>query len=146
MKKAVLFVLLVAVVAGAAHAYTEPIPNVDYYCDYTGTPPSQAADPGLSFFSITRSIDPSGKPMWRGTEFFDATWAVGATDHRKVTFAKPVNMYFPGLGLGSRWEFTINPYGPQCKYTDIVNDGYGGQDIYFAGCTDGHTRFCKRLN
>jgi hypothetical protein len=148
MKKAVLFALLIAVTAGAAQAYPfhEPIPNVDYYCDYTGTPPSQAADPGLSLFSITRSIDPGGVlPWWRGTEYFDATWAPGAWDGRKVVFAKPVNMWITGKGYGTRWEFTINPYGPQCKATDIVNDGYGGQTIYFGGCTDGHTRTCYRL-
>jgi hypothetical protein len=142
MKKAVLLVLLAVFVAGAAHAYHEPTPNVYYYCDYTGTPPSQAEDPGLSLFDIARSFDPSGKPIWRGIEYFDATWAPNAWDNRKVTFAKPVNMWFPGKGNGTRWEFTINPGGPQCIYTDVINNGFGGQTIYFAGCSDGHTRIC----
>jgi hypothetical protein len=143
MKKLFVFALLFAAVAGAAQAYVEPTPNQDYYCDYVN-PPAPSADPGLSFFTITRSLDPSGLPIWRGTEYFDATW--GGTDNRKVTFAKPANMYFPDLNkVGTRWEFTINPSGPQCKSTDIVNDGYGGQDIYFRNCTDGHTRVCHRL-
>ena len=145
MKKAVLFALLIAVTAGAAQAYPfhEPIPNVDYSCDYTGTPPNSAARWGLSLFAINRSTDPGGVlPWWRGIEYYDATYG---TDNRKVTFAKPVNMWFTGKGYGTRWEFTINPYGPQCKYTDIINEAYGGQTIYFAGCTDGHTRICHRL-
>lgn len=144
MKKAVLFALLFAV-AGVAQAYYEPIPNVYYYCNY-GVPLPPSTDPGFSLFSINRSIDPGGVlPWWRGIEYFDAS--VGGTfytDNRKVTFAKPVNMTFPALGgrWGTRWEFTINPGGPQCKNTDIVYDSYGTQEIHFRNCTDGHTRVC----
>ena len=138
MKKVVLFGMLFAALTGIAYAYTEPIPNVDYWCDYVNAP-YPSADPGDSWFAITRSLDPSGLPIWRGIETF--TSVLGGTDQRKVTFAKPANQFFPGLGWGTRWEFTINPSGPQCKFTDVVNNAYG-QTIYFNNCTDGHSRTC----
>lgn len=142
MKKSVLFALLVVLTAGAgvAQTYHHPTANVDYSCDYTGTPPNSAAAWGLSLFSISLSTDASGKPIWRGIEYYDATYG---GDNRKVTFAKPSpKTWYPGWGWGTRWEFTINPYGPQCKYTDVINNG---ALIFFAGCTDGHSRTCQRL-
>ena len=138
MKRIVLSALLLAVVttlAVSAITYHEPTAGADYRCDYVN-PPAPSADPGLSTFSITRSIDPSGLPIWRGIEYFDATW--GGTDNRKVTFAKPVNH---GATF-TRWEFTINPSGPQCTQTDVYNYG---KWIYFQGCSDGHSRSCERL-
>lgn len=143
MKKPFLFALLFAAIAGAAHAYTEPIPNVAYWCDYV-KPLSPAKDPGFSWFTLPRSYDPDGRPMFRGSETF--TSVLGGTDGRKATFAKPVNMRFLNLGFdvkGTRWEFTIGPYGPQCKQTDVINDPDGGQTIYFNDCTDGHSRTCS---
>ena len=137
--------LLLAPLAGFAQSYIEPIARVDYTCHYTN-PPAPSLTDGLSFFDVYRSWDPSGKPKLSGIEYFDAT-RPGVpiyTDNRKVTFAKPSDNYiWNGIyGWGTRWEFTINPSGPQCKSTDVFNNG---QDIVFANCTDGHTRTCHRL-
>lgn len=150
MKKIALFALLLAVIAGTAgtaHAvtYYEPTPGADYTCDYTNPPPP-TKDPGISTFDITRSLDPSGKPIWRGIEYFDALWgSMTYVDNRKVTFAKPQSppVWSPYYHLyGTVWEFTINPYGPQCTKTTVYGDG---KIIVFQQCSDGHTRTCEKL-
>jgi len=137
MKKAVLFALLFAVVAGAASAtsFHTPTWNADYTCTYTN-PPYPSINGLSTFVNTSTQYDGAGNPIYRGIEYYDASYGL---ENRKFTFAKPVNMY---SGLFTRWEFTLNPYGPQCKQTDVYG---GGQTIYFNNCTDGHTRRCERL-
>lgn len=121
MKRIALFALMV-VVAGAAHAVTLP-GNGPFYCYYYDQNGSYIGE-GTSTFAI------SGSPgLQRGIEYYTFN---GVPDNRKVTFAKPA----PLTG-GTRWEFTINPSGPQCKNTDVY-PGY----IVFDNCTDGHFRIC----
>jgi hypothetical protein len=136
MKKVVLFALLLAVVATAsAFAFQEPTWGADYTCTYTN-PPYPSVNGISTFVKTSTQYDAAGNPIYRGTEYYDASYGL---ENRKFTFAKPVSMY---SGLFTRWEFTINPSGPQCKQTDV----YGwGQTIYFNNCTDGHTRQCERL-
>lgn len=147
MKKVVLFALLAAATANvaAAEVYMEPLPGAVYHCDY-GTPLPPSKDPGDSVFDITRSLDPSGLPIFRGIEYFDGKLPNGTVylDNRKVTFAKPLNLYrLTPQGEWvldrTRWEFTINPGGPQCTNT-LVREW--GHRIIFGSCSDGHTRTC----
>jgi hypothetical protein len=147
MKKIALCALLIAAAAGAAHAatYYEPTPGADYTCDYTNAPPP-TKDPGLSTFDITRALDPGGKPIWRGIEYFDALWGTRIyVENRKVVFAKPQTPPVWSNDFhrwGTVWEFTINPYGPQCTHTVVYGDG---EHIVAEGCSDGHTRKCQKL-
>ena len=125
MKRIALFALLL-VVAGAAHAFTFPR-TTPYYCYYYDQNGSYIGE-GSSTFAI------SGSPsLQRGIEYYSFN---GVSDNRRITFAKPVDL----TGGGTRWEFTINPSGPQCKNTDIYSSY-----INFANCTDGHSRFCWAL-
>lgn len=125
MKRIALFALLL-VAAGAAHAFTFPH-TTPYYCYYYDQNGLYLGE-GTSTFAISGSTT-----LQRGTEYYNLG---GTSDHRKVTFAKPVDL----TGGGTRWEFTINPSGPQCKNTDVFS-GY----ITFDNCTDGNTRVCWLL-
>ncbi|HEY3571425.1 MAG TPA: hypothetical protein VGP73_26095 [Thermoanaerobaculia bacterium] len=137
MKKVVLFALLAVVAAASAQAqYLPPAPSTYFYCTYTNTQLHEVngADGGFSRFDIS-AVRPD---YYQGTETFLATYGV---DQRKVTFAKPVNFYnIYGELVRTQWEFTINPYGPQCKNTVVRNGGYS---ISFQNCTDGSSRVCS---
>jgi hypothetical protein len=138
MKKIVLFALLFAVAAVAAQAQTlAPIPNRYYYCGYAN-PTMHEKNFGFSTFAI------SGTSYIQGIEYFQAVlngreyW-----DNRKVTWAKPFDMWIINAHgeevlRGTRWEFTINPSGPQCTNTIVRPDG----SLYFGNCSDGHSRSC----
>jgi hypothetical protein len=135
MKRIALFaLLLVAAAAAQAATYNTPTWGADYSCSYTN-PPYPSVN-GLSTFVLTSTQqDDQMRPIHRSIEYYDASYGL---ENRKVTFAKPVNMYGT---LFTRWEYTILN-GPQCKNTDV----YGwGSTIYFNNCTDGHTRQCQRL-
>ena len=139
-KKIALSALLLAVAcvtaASAANFHT-PTWNADYTCTYTN-PPYPSVD-GLSTWVLQSTQYVNNDPIYRTIEYYDASYG---TENRKATFAKPVNTYYGTTVLFTTWEFTINPYGPQCKKTDV----YGwGKTIYFNNCTDGHTRRCERL-
>lgn len=138
MKKVVLFALLLAAVAASVHAQAmAPLANRNYVCDYTN-PTMGEVDYGISSFRFIYLNTPTDK---RGIEDFDATWG---KDNRKVTFAKPVDRYKPDIYgnwvlFATDWEFTVNPSGPQCKFTRVTN--WGGR-ISFQQCSDGHSRIC----
>jgi hypothetical protein len=148
LKKAVLSALLLAVaVVATASAdldyddngvpYIPPYANLPYSCSYTGNS-GIAANPGTSIFAITAGQLGEFR-KWDGYEWFDAIRnGVKYRDSRKVIFTKPVNGS-DFRGDFTQWEFTINPYGPQCKGTKVY---YGGAMIRFTNCTDGHTRTC----
>jgi hypothetical protein len=132
MKKVVLFALLFAAVAGAAQAYVNPKCGVAYHCSYTNYP-DPIVNGGISIFDQCVWVNPG---FVRGTEEFQTPYG---WDNRKFSFAKPVNGYDAyGLPM-TTWEFTINPYGPQCKTTKVM---FGGDRIEFKDCTDGHSRVC----
>ena len=145
MKKIALTALVLTAVAGVAHAQDckrtltpiSPLSGIDYTCNYKN-PPAPSKSPGVSNFALTASKDVDGFLVWLGTETFDST--TGNKDGRKVTFAKPCPAQSAKWGEGTRWEFTINPSGPQCKSTDVYWDGYV---IVFSNCTDGHSRICR---
>jgi hypothetical protein len=145
MKKLVLFALLVAVAASAQAAWIGPKPNQQYQCwyhNYSGV----AVNGGHSRFDITSS----GSSLQRGIEYFDAyLLRLGYyTENYKVTFSNPVairgphepGVPGPGPVIGTRWQFTFNPSGPQCSAE--VYDDDNGNGIYFSNCTDGHSREC----
>jgi hypothetical protein len=137
MKKVVLFALLLVAVAASAHAITLPKTGANntyrcYYQSYGGP----AVDGGRSWWVLSGPTS-----LLRGTELFDAFHpALGDyIENYKAAFAKPVDFFSPIHGYGTRWEFTFNPSGPQCKNTDIF---YNGALILFKSCTDGHSRTC----
>lgn len=139
MKKVVLFALLLAAVAASsAHAQEMFKPRTDraYFCDYTNPTMNEVTPDGISRFVL------SGTTLLRGVENFLATYGL---DQRKVTFAKPMNRYLPDPITGelvlvwTRWEFTINPSGPQCTSARVSD---GGDKISFFNCSDGHSRVC----
>jgi len=119
--------LALVLAAGASQAVTLPLaPPTTYNCSGGST----ATGGETSTFEISQVND----NLWRGIESFTQG---GRNDQRKIAFAKPV---VSGPGSTS-WEYTINPYGPQCKATDVL---YGGVVIRFGTCTDGSTRTCVR--
>jgi len=139
LKKTVLSALLLAVAATVAGAQTLP-PRTDkaYFCNYTNPTMGESTPYGASRFALT------GTPtLLRGIETFLVNYGTGI-DQRKVTFAKPHDLTYqlPGGGtalFGTRWEFTINPSGPQCT-SALVQEG--GNRITFSQCSDGHSRVC----
>ena len=139
MKTVLLSVLLLAAGAASAHAqYMAPLSGRYYSCTYTNTHLHEldGADGGFSRFNLTGPVD-----YLQGTETFLATYG---PDQRKVTFAKPLNIITTNpkgeqVWHGTRWEFTINPNGPQCKNTVVRDWGYS---ISFQNCTDGSSRIC----
>jgi hypothetical protein len=142
MKKMILFALLLAVVAASASAqvsYVKPKCNVAYKCYYENYP-DPITNGGLSIF---------GDCVWvrsdflRGIEQYQVPYG-NKWDGRMFAFAKPVNGPDPYYGQPmTTWEFTINPYGPQCKRTEVM---FGGDHIEFKDCTDGHARYCTKTN
>ncbi len=151
MKKAVLCALLLAAVALSASAETYVGSNsVSYYgpnrgalysCDYANYN-GAAADPGQSYWTLTVFQDASGKPMPRGTEHFLTTSQLW--DGYKATWAKPVNKIDPlTYTTYTHWEYTFNPYGPQCTKANVFFNGY---KLTFGDCSDGHTRTCWLVN
>jgi hypothetical protein len=144
MKKVVLFALLVAVAASAHAAWIGPKAGQRYQCSYHNYS-GVAVNDGYSVFDISGS----GTSLQRGIENFSAyVPRLGHyTENYKVTFSNPMVIRdphepgIPGPGpiIGTRWQFTFNPSGPQCTATDVVDDG---DSIYFSSCSDGHSREC----
>lgn len=136
MKKMVLFALLLAAFAGSAQAIVKPKCDVAYRCYYYNYP-NPITNPGISFFQSCVWVSPT---FLRGIEQFQVPYGTG-WDARKFAFANPGSDYFDPntYTWATDWEFTINPYGPQCKQTRVSN--YGNR-IDFNDCTDGHSRVC----
>jgi hypothetical protein len=136
MKKIVLFALLVAV-AASAHAVGVKA-NQDYECNYHNySGPAVGGMDGYSRFSFDTNVF----TLQRGIEYF---WAHSSRfgdyqENQKVTFSNPVQIRESGMIVGTRWQFTVNPSGPQC--TAEVYDG--GDTLYFFNCSDGHSRYCS---
>lgn len=150
MKKIVLSALLLAAVSVSASAemfpgsngikYSGPNRGQLYSCDYTNYSGS-AVDGGTSSWTLGSTLDATGLPLLRGTEYFDATLPSGGSfvEGYKATWAKPKNINDPHLGQYTQWEFTFNPYGPQCKKATVLFNGF---KLLFGECSDGHTRTC----
>lgn len=131
MKKMVLFALLFATVAASAQAAVNPMCGVAYHCFYTNYP-APIVNGGISIFDQCVW----GSTFVRGIEEFQTPYG---WDNRKFTFAKPVNGYDANGAPITDWEFTINPYGPQCRKARVSVSGYR---INFNDCSDGHSRVC----
>lgn len=155
MKKVVLFALLLAAaVSASAEVYPgnngllyggpDRGANHKYRCHYANYSGS-AIDGGLSYWDLPIVYQDSlGRPMPRGSERFEALDRFGNTywESYKATWAKPEKR-FDAHGISfTRWEFTFNPYGPQCTKTDVYFNGYR---ILFNDCSDGHSRTCSLL-
>lgn len=151
MKKIVLSALLLAAVAVSASAenyqgndgktYSGPNKNAPYRCYYTNYSGS-AVNQGVSYWTLFTYQDASGKPMPRGTENFQATNQYGQPvwEGYKATWAKPVIFPEPNTPLTyTQWEYTFNPYGPQCRKANVH---FGGFRLNFSECSDGHSRTC----
>jgi len=141
MKKLVLFALLFAVATTSAHAAVGPKPGRNYQCyywNYSGV----AVNGGKSTFDV------SGTTLVRGIEYFDAYLPRFGNyrENYKVTFMNPVPIRERDesgtwILVGTRWQFTFNPSGPQC--TAEIYDG--GDSLFFFNCSDGHSRNCGIL-
>lgn len=155
MKRIVLSALLLAAAAVPASAevygydsngkpYVGPNRGQAYSCTYTNYSGS-AIDGGISYWTLsTYQLD--GKPMPRGTEHFEATDRYGQPfwEGYKATWAKPVNRLDPFTGtLYTQWEYTFNPYGPQCKKANVFFNAF---HLTFSECGDGHSRVCWLVN
>lgn len=105
---------LAALVPAAAQATDyPPIAGATYRCVYgNGTVE-------IARFNLSRVNLADGSYLLQGTEDF-YNYGNGFWDARKVTFAKPQ----PAGGYATKWEFTINPSGPQCKHTVVSGAGY----------------------
>jgi hypothetical protein len=143
MKRIVLFTLLFAAAAVSAHAAVGPKPNLAYKCyywNYSGL----AVNGGKSVFAI-----PGSGSLRSGIEYYDAFHPRFGyyTENQKVTFSNPVAIRErdPETGLlvivGWRWQFTVNPAGPQCT-ADVYDDG---DSLEFYNCSNGHSRSCSLL-
>jgi len=148
MKKVLLSALLLAVVATSAHA-AEIWPRTDraYFCNYTNPTMHEVTPDGLSRFVLSQIWLADGSYLLRGVENFLINYGGSQrVDQRKVTFAKPYTRYLPDPLTGqpvpvwTRWEFTINPGGPQCTSATVFG---GGNSISFQNCSDGHSRTCQ---
>ncbi len=149
MKKIVLSALLLAAVAMSASAesyrgnngvtYSGPTRNAPYQCFYTNYN-GVAMDEGISYWTLFTYQDGLGRPMPRGTEHFQVSeedW-----DGYKATWAAPANFPDPatsGTLNYTRWEYTFNPYGPQCKSATVHFNAF---KLVFSQCGDGHSRTC----
>ena len=156
MKKVVLSALLLATVAASASAeiyrgsdgvsYSGPNRGQLYNCTWSNYSGS-AVNPGYSYWTWTAVyMDGSGKPMPRGTEHFLATDRYGQEfwDGYKATWASPDNRIDPYTGTTyTEWEFTFNPYGPQCKKANVYFNAF---KLTFNECGDGHSRTCWLVN
>lgn len=148
MKKIALFALLAAAAVSASAATFEgpggpfygPNPGAIYTCDYANYSGS-AKDGGLSWWELTTYTAADGRPMLRGTEHFQAydRFRQVFWEGYKATWAAPVtNSHSYGT---TTWEYTFNPYGPQCKSARVEFFGYR---LIFSQCGDGHTRTCTQ--
>ena len=149
MRKVVLSVLLLAAVATSASAeifpgrdgkyYSGPDEGQYYSCDYENYS-GAAKDPGYSRWVFDIFYDGTGKPMLRGTEHFLTRSGQPAWDGYKATWAWPRILQEPGIPLTyTEWEYTFNPYGPQCKKVGVH---FSANILRFSECGDGHTRSC----
>lgn len=131
MKKIVLCALLLATFAAvSAHAISGPRFGVLYQCHYEGYT-GAAENPGWSFW-LKRTGGTS--TLLYTNETFQTS---GGSDTYRATWAKAQDVGYPYYF--TRWEFTFNPYGPQCTDTRVYG---GGTYIEFDDCTDGHRRTC----
>ena len=73
-----------------------------------------------------------GGTLIRAQETFTTSYG---GDTYKCSWAKPADQ----TNGSTIWEFTFNPYGPQCKRTIVYPGAY---TITFNECTDGHSRTC----
>jgi len=132
MKKIALFALLLATFSAvSAHAIVEPRWGARYLCyydNYTGS----ASDPGASTWVQTARYNSGANLLIRSLESFDTSYG---GDTYKCSWAKPADQ----ANGSTIWEFTFNPYGPQCKKTIVYPGAY---TLSFAECTDGHSRVC----
>ena len=158
MKKIVLSALLLAAVALSASAetyhgnngvsYSGPTRGAIYSCyysNYSGTA-VDGGDGGYSYWTLTVYQDGSGKPMPRGTEHFLAEDRYGREllEGFKATWAAPVNKIDPYTGTTyTQWEYTFNPYGPQCKKANVYFNAF---KLAFNECGDGHSRVCWQVS
>ena len=134
MKKVVLFALLLATVAAASAqaAHHEPKWNVPYRCNYDNYY-GNATDGGRStWYNRQPFLDGT---LLRCLENLDTSYG---GDTYKCSWAKPSTPWPPAIN-STTWEFTFNPYGPQCKKTTV---SYDSNVIIFQQCTDGHSRTC----
>ena len=147
MKRIALAALLLAAVAVSASAenylgnngvtYAGPNRNAPYQCFYTNYS-GTAVNEGFSYWTLFTYQDASGRPMPRGTEHFQSTQV--PWDGFKATWSAPRILQEPGVPLTmTRWDYTFNPYGPQCRQADVH---YGGISLTFNECSDGHSRSC----
>ena len=150
MKKIVLFALLLAAAVSASAEtfggpggpFYGPDRGAVYKCDYSNYSGS-AKDLGRSWWELTVYTAADGRPMLRGTEHFEAIDRYGEIflDGYKVTWAAP--KYVSHTYGSTTWEFTFNPYGPQCKSARV---DYFGYLLTVSQCGDGHSRTCTRLS
>jgi hypothetical protein len=156
MKKSVLCALLLAAVAMSASAtwypgtglsagisYSGPNEGQWYSCDYQNYSGS-AIDPGHSYWIFDIFYDGNGRPMLRGTEHFRALDRYGKEipEGYKSTWAAPANRSDSYNGSFTQWEYTFNPYGPQCKKANVYFNAF---KLTFSECGDGHSRTCLLL-
>ena len=151
MKKIVLSALLLAATALSASAtmypgtgpsagqtFSGPNEGQYYRCEYanySGT----AKNPGYSYWDFNIFYSSDGKPMLRGTEHFTAN-VPGGWDGYKSTWASPDNKIDPlTYTTFTEWEYTFNPYGPQCKKAGVYFNAF---KLSFSQCSDGHSRVC----
>lgn len=150
MKKVVLFALLAAAAVSASAEtfpgtaggpYYGPNRGGLYRCHYTNYSGS-AKDGGLSWWELTTYTAADGRPMLRGTEHFEAINRYGQTvwEGYKATWSAPRDVSHT-YGY-TTWDYTFNPYGPQCKQALVEFFGYF---LTFSQCGDGHSRTCTRL-
>lgn len=153
MKRIVLSALLLAAVSVASASaevygfdsngdpYVGPNRGQAYSCTYSNYSGSAKQGGNSSWTLFTYQLD--GKPMPRGTEYFDAINRYGQhfVEGYKATWAKPENITNPLTGLThTQWEYTFNPYGPQCKKAKVF---FNGLRLSFSECGDGHSRVCE---
>lgn len=156
MKKIVLSALLLAAVAVSASAtwypgigqssgksFSGPNEGQPYQCRYTNYS-GPAIDGKLSYWIFDIFYSADGKPMLRGTEHFQALNRYGQEvwEGYKSTWAAPANFPDPatsGTLDYTRWEYTFNPYGPQCKKATVHFNAF---KLVFSECGDGHSRTC----
>jgi hypothetical protein len=152
MRKIVLSALLLAATALSASAtmypgtgpsaglsFSGPNEGQYYQCTYTNYSGS-ATNQGYSVWLFDIFYSSDGKPMLRGTEHFTTTNTSTGWDGYKSTWAAPVNKIDPYTGTTfTQWEYTFNPYGPQCKKAGVYFNAF---KLTFAECGDGHSRVC----
>lgn len=155
MKRIVLSALLLAAVAMSASAtwypgtgpsaglsFSGPNEGQWYSCTYQNYSGSAITDPGHSYWTFDIFYSSDGKPMLRGTEHFLARnrYNQDFLEGYKATWAAPVNKLDPAsYSTYTQWEYTFNPYGPQCKKAGVYFNAF---KLTFSECGDGHSRTC----